>query len=412
MTPGIVRALARVPARRRRGIRLEHVRVAGRDRVVPPARRARTSCSSRATISARARAGGAPSRVRRAACACAVLPACSRSERRHESRSSNEARSRERVRIFANTIDVRRVGVSGRASLHSGVPSCGRSSALAADDVVVLSRRATRAGEGARTFWSAQSRRPAIRGFAVVVAGDGPELARSTAARAGARRTPATDAVTSRRGGARRGVRRPPTSSRCSRRHETWGVVVNEAAASGFAACALGPSRCGARSAPRRRERFPRSGAGTSLRRRRRSSVLPRMRSCAARPASVARARPRVGLRAVGRELRRGRARSDVAVDLLLHVGDVVPRRASRGGDAAARRAAHEAASSERTLPNRVDDRVAARRERRAPRRPRRSRRCRSGRRRSTGVPAAAASAATMPKLSPAEARTKTSACG
>src|SRR5207245_9575704 len=48
-------------------------------------------------------------------------------------------------------------------------------------------------------------------------------------------------------------------------------------------------------------------------------------------------ARPRLGLRTVRGRLRRRRSRSRLAVDLLLHVGDVVPGGPARRVDAALR---------------------------------------------------------------------------
>ena len=58
VTPGVVGALDGRAARRRRRLGLEHVRRAGRDRLVRAARTSRTSSSSRATTRGRAPAGG------------------------------------------------------------------------------------------------------------------------------------------------------------------------------------------------------------------------------------------------------------------------------------------------------------------------------------------------------------------
>ena len=109
----------------------------------------RTSCSSRATTSARAAAGGAPSRAPSCRASCARQPVRSRSGRRRASRSSPAARDRERVRVFANTIDVAAWEERAASCAHD-VASCGRELGAADDDVVVLSRRPARSGEGAR----------------------------------------------------------------------------------------------------------------------------------------------------------------------------------------------------------------------------------------------------------------------
>ena len=255
---------ARVQARRCRGIRLEHVRVAGRDRVVPPRTACRISRSSRVTISARARAGGAPSRVQ----SCRACSAVQR-VRSHVGTASRDSlvergAQRERVHIFANTIDV--AEWEGRQSeLAQRRPELRAELGAAADDVLLLSVARLGPEKGLDVL---------VRGVAaagdpkllLVIAGEvlGVEQIEALAQELGVRT--ATDGDLAADSSPRRtsaadvfALLSTPRDVGCRRQR---GCRV------GAAARPLGPRRCGVRPASRRRERFSCSGRGRGCGRR------------------------------------------------------------------------------------------------------------------------------------------------
>ena len=122
--------------RRRRG--LEHVRGAGGRALVPRGAASRTCCSSRATTPTRGRAGAARSSGSSCRRSCAAPSACSRSGRWRASPCSPAAPTPERVRWFANTIDV--AGFVERAErLQSRRPELRAAIGAGDEDVVVLS---------------------------------------------------------------------------------------------------------------------------------------------------------------------------------------------------------------------------------------------------------------------------------
>ena len=357
VTPGIARALRGIAPGRRRRVRLEHVRVAGRDRLVVVARESRTCCSSRATISARAAPGGVRSRepsfrasLRKAAGALVVGTA---------SRESVVATGRgPGTRACLREHDRRcRLGGARRRAARTTRRSCGRVSA----PLTTTSSCSRSPGSGRRRVSTRSSvPLPQTRDarLLVVVAGDGPERsAVEELARASSVRLHLTGDLCRRR--RRRDLRRrrhlrAPLDARdlgC-RRQRGRGV--------GSAARALRPRRRRVRPAARRRERLARP-----CRRRRgdgrcaRSGSPPTVDSRERGRSAVARARPRVGLRAFGRELRRRRARSCRSIDLFLHVGHAVPRHASCCRDASLRPSRSRSSASPRTLPDGVDHRRA-----------------------------------------------------
>ena len=334
--------------------------VAGRDRLVPRAagsvRAARREPRPRAAPRLAPRGEG-PSSRRSSRGAASVLVVGT------AARESVVARGRctERVRVFANTIDVDALDASVRERrVEAPTPRRRRRRALG---------RPRRAREGLRRSSCVAS---AMR--ASVVAG------RSERSLRGARR-PTGRAP--RRGRARADATSTPTSSRCSlaRRRGAWSstrprrpglpLVLSDRVGAAYdllrdgengflvpagdvaaAAAALGRLAADAESAPRAW-------------------------------ASARASSSRVGLRAVGRELRRRRARGDRAVDLLLHVGRRGPTTCAVPPPTPPRASRARSSASERTRRTASTTACAVVRERRAPRRPRRSPRCRSGRRRS-----------------------------
>ena len=202
VTPGICARPAGIAPGCRRRVGLEHIRVAGRDRLVSSAAEFPTCRSSRVTTSARAGLGGARSKERGSARA-AESGRCARSGGT-ASRESLVARGadRERVRVFANTIDVAAWEQRADGAARTTAGAAGAVSALADDDVVVLSVARLVTGKGSR---HARPRRSPRRGDArllVVVAGDGPD-----APRRGARPRPRGAAASDRRSLRRRGRR-------------------------------------------------------------------------------------------------------------------------------------------------------------------------------------------------------------
>ena len=138
VTPGIVRAL--------RESRPDVVVVSGWSTFASQAaiawcrraRRARISRSSRATISARARAGGAPSRVQSCRVCFAVQRVRSHSVLRHATRSSNEARSGS-ASASSRTRSTFPSGSGRQSELAQRRPELRAELGAAADDVLVLS---------------------------------------------------------------------------------------------------------------------------------------------------------------------------------------------------------------------------------------------------------------------------------
>ncbi len=122
------------------------------------------------------------------------------------------------------------------------------------------SRRAAVAGEGDRHAASRRVARPRAAPVLVLV-GDGPERESSRASRR-ARRAATCDGTCRGSGSSRRTSR--PTCSRSPRRHEPWGVVVNEAAACGLPLVLSEQRRRGPRPA-----RTGRTGSLVPARRRR-----------------------------------------------------------------------------------------------------------------------------------------------
>ncbi len=269
ITPGVVGALERVASGRRGGLRLEHVRGAGRDRMVTAQER-----------SVRPR-GGEPRR--RAAVGLAAdgerAPSSLRSSRVHRAilvtgtlaRDSMIARGRRtgaRARLREH---------GGRRGLRSASGSSRRPAAGAlrsdlgaeGDDVVVLSvarlapeKRPRRSGaRGARSRTDPR--------LLLVLAGEGGERPRRGTARQRARRT--TRAHRRRRLGADRRALRRGRRVRASLRARAVGGRRERGGGVRSPARALGSRRCRTRSAARRGERCARR-----CRRRRRG------RTCAA----------------------------------------------------------------------------------------------------------------------------------
>ena len=278
-----------------------------------------TSCTSRATISA----PGAPwrrARERRRrdprdpARRASVLVVGS------AARDSVVARGASRVRVFANTIDVDALD-RARGEARTGCPRRpGR--ALG---------RAARAGEGVRHSRRTRARAAGVRLELVTGGVAEDELAQ---------RYVDADVFA------------------LLSRHEPWGVVVNEAAASGLPLVLSDQVGAAYRSAARRRERLPRSGRRRCCCGRRAADDSRAMQALRARMGVRSRELVRrLGLRAVGRQLRGCRARGHFAVDLLLDVGRRDPRKCAAPPQRLLARADRAGPSPPRTRRTARDDR-------------------------------------------------------
>ena len=203
--------------------------------------------------------------------------------------------------------------------------------------------RATRSRRKGSTRSSARSPRRATRGCASCVAGDGPERGATGGARSGARRA-ADDPGSLRGRTSSPSSTSTPTSSRCSRATSRGVSSSTRRRPPACRSC----SRTG--SAPRRiclptaetASSFPRATSRTPRQRLKRLADDPELRQIGARSRELVRD---WGYEPSVEQLRRGRARSDLAVDLFLDVGHVVPGRASCGSDAAAREPRTESGS-------------------------------------------------------------------
>ena len=234
---GHLRRARRCAARRGRRLRLEHVRRAGRARVVPRSARAVRAARREPRRGAEGRLapageddGGAADRARRRV-------ACSSSARSPATRSSRSAPIPARVRVFANTIDVERLRGARRRPARAQRSSFGQ-------------RLGLRAGRGRRRHRRAprRRRRASTRSCARSESAGTPCRRRRQRARARSRRSRGLGAQRDRSRAScpheprRRGIRGGDVFALLSL-HEPWGVVVNEAAACRAAARPLGPRR-------------------------------------------------------------------------------------------------------------------------------------------------------------------------
>ena len=205
------------PAGRRRRLGLEHVRRAGRDRLVRDARTCRTCSSSRATTR-----GLAPG-WRRTVKGTVVPPVVANASGvlvtgtlARDSMIARGARCPSACASSRTPSTSRSSATQADAARGRSGPSCGARSGPSADDVVVLSVARLAPGEGARRPRPRGRRGRATRGSLLVVAGEGPERARLDALARGARRPARARRATSTGSGSSSCTSRP-TSSRCSR---------------------------------------------------------------------------------------------------------------------------------------------------------------------------------------------------
>ena len=273
----------------RRRVGLEHVRVAGRDRLVSSAessiRAARRESRSRPAPRLAACGEGTvvPRVLRKAAGALALGPA---------SRESLVAGARTGTRACLREHD-RRCRLGGaRRELRARRSELRARLGAADDDVVVLSRRPARTGKGSRHARSCRCRRRGTR----ACWSSWPATARN-APRSRSSPTPEESAAPD-----RRSLRRAPVAETyvaadifaLLSTHEPWGVVVNEAAASALPLVLSDRVGAAVRPAARRRERRARPcrrrrGDGRRARTaRRRSGDLRERAPDAARASSSA----------------------------------------------------------------------------------------------------------------------------